>query len=72
MRDRLVRRALLVVAACVAAGAFAGSLVGIATTEGKLRPNGPTAALAAQQRFERVVDRCPRTPPPVVHDDVAL
>jgi hypothetical protein len=73
MRDRLLRRTIFATLACAAAAAFTGSLVGIASTEGKLRANGQTAALAAKQRQERVVDRrCPGPEPTTTTRDIAL
>lgn len=73
MRDRLLRRTLLATVACAATAAFAGSLAGIASTEGRLRPDGATAALAAKQRQEQVVDRrCPAPSPTTIARDVPL
>jgi hypothetical protein len=73
MRDRLLRRTLFATVACSAVAAFAGSLVGIATTQGKLRPGGEAASVAAAQRTQPDAERrCPWARPAPGHDDVAL
>lgn len=57
----LRRRAGLAAAIVALTAAFALSLAGIADTQGTLRPDGEAAAVAAQQRAERVAQhRCPR------------
>jgi hypothetical protein len=58
-RARLLRRIGFAGAAAALSAAFGLSLSGIATTQGTVRPDGQAAALAAQQRMERVHD-CPR------------
>ena len=47
-----LRRAAYLAAVTTTIGAFAGSLAGIATTQGQVKPNGDAAALARklQQR----------------------
>ena len=51
-RRILLRRAAYLAAVTTTIGAFAGSLAGIATTQGQVKPNGDAAALARklQQR----------------------
>lgn len=72
MRERLLRRSALAAAGCAATAAFTGSLVGIATTEGKLPPDGVAAGVAAKQREERAREhRCP-LPQRTLDGDAAL
>jgi hypothetical protein len=61
-RAPLLRRIGFVGAAAALSATFAVSLSGIATTQGTIRPDGQAAALAAQQRMQRVHD-CPRAHP---------
>ena len=51
-RRPLLRRAAYLAAVTTTIGVFAGSLAGIASTEGQVKPNGDAAALARklQQR----------------------
>jgi hypothetical protein len=65
-RPRL-RRAAYLAAVTTTIGAFAGSLAGIATTQGQVKPNGDAAALARklQQREDvRFGHHCHRGAPP--------
>jgi hypothetical protein len=60
-RRPLLRRAAYLAAVTTTIGAFAGSLAGIATTQGQVKPNGDAAALARklQQREDvRFGHRC--------------
>ena len=47
-RRPLLRRAAYLAAVTTTIGVFAGSLAGIASTQGQAKPNGDAAALAAQ------------------------
>ena len=58
MPERLRRHALVATLA-TAVATFALALFGIATTEGRLEPDGQAAATARQQAVERVVSDCP-------------
>jgi hypothetical protein len=49
-RGSLLRRVCFAVTALALTAAFALTLSGIATTRGAIRPDGPAAAIAAQQR----------------------
>ena len=74
-RPRL-RRAAYVAAVTTTIGAFAGSLAGIATTQGQVKPDGDAAALARQlqQREDvRFAHHCHRPEPttaPVLQGEV--
>ena len=66
-RRPLLRRAAYLAAVTTTIGVFAGSLAGIARTEGQVKPNGDAAALARklQQREDvRLSNRghCHRAP----------
>jgi hypothetical protein len=60
-RRPLLRRVAYLAAVTTTVGAFAGSLAGIASTQGQVKPNGDAAALARklQQREDvRMGGRC--------------
>jgi hypothetical protein len=60
-----LRRAAYLAAVTTTIGAFAGSLAGIATTEGQVKPNGDAAALARKLQQREVVHTrgpCHRAP----------
>jgi hypothetical protein len=60
-----LRRAAYLAAVTTTIGAFAGSLAGIATTEGQVKPNGDAAALARKLQQREVVHmrgHCHRAP----------
>jgi hypothetical protein len=64
-RRPLLRRATYLAAVTTTAGVFAGSLAGIAHTQGQVKPNGDAAALARklQQREDvRFSHHCHREP----------
>ena len=64
-RRPLVRRTAYLAAVTTTIGVFAGSLAGIASTEGQVKPNGDAAALARklQQREDvRFGHHCHRGP----------
>jgi hypothetical protein len=50
-----LRRAAYLAAVTTTIGAFAGSLAGIATTQGQVKPNGDAAALARKLQQREVV-----------------
>jgi hypothetical protein len=65
-RRPLVRRAAYLAAVTTTIGVFAGSLAGIAHTQGQVKPNGDAAALARklQQREDvRLSGQCHRDAP---------
>ena len=64
-RRPLLRRAAYLAAVTTTIGVFAGSLAGIASTKGQVRPNGDAATLARklQQREDvRMSGRCHHAP----------
>jgi hypothetical protein len=66
-RRPLLRRAAYLAAVTTTIGAFAGSLAGIAHTQGQVKPNGDAASLARklQQREDvRMSGNCHRHAPP--------